>query len=82
VEDTLADHPDQKLLIVPAGTVAIFNSHVWHGGTKNRTNLSRRAIHSYYSAREHEQQLDQAEYLRQITYDRIPPAARYILDVQ
>jgi ectoine hydroxylase-related dioxygenase (phytanoyl-CoA dioxygenase family) len=82
VADTLADHPDQELLIVPAGTVAVFNSHVWHGGTTNGTGEKRRAIHGYYCAREHEQQLDQSEYLRQITYERITPAARYILDVR
>lgn len=81
VKDTAADHPEQQLLIAPAGTVAVFNSHVWHGGTKNRTNKLRRVYHCYYTAREYEQQQDQYEYIRQTTYDRISPAARYILDV-
>ena len=31
LEDPAADHPRQKLLLGPAGTVAVFNSHVWHG---------------------------------------------------
>jgi ectoine hydroxylase-related dioxygenase (phytanoyl-CoA dioxygenase family) len=81
LEDTGAPHPEERLLIAPAGTVAVFNSHVWHGGTLNRTLRTRRALHSYYTAREHDQQLNQREYIRKLTYDRISPAARYLLDV-
>jgi ectoine hydroxylase-related dioxygenase (phytanoyl-CoA dioxygenase family) len=79
--DPAAPHPDQQLLIAPAGTVVVFNSHLWHGGTTNRTDKTRRACHVYYTAREHAQQLNQREYIRKVTYDRISPAARYILDV-
>ncbi|WP_309120618.1 phytanoyl-CoA dioxygenase family protein [Paenibacillus sp.] len=83
--DYMADprdsHPDEIALVAPAGTVCVFNSHVWHGGTSNRTNRTRRAMHSYYTARELPQQLRQAEYIRKSTYDRISSAARYILNV-
>ena len=83
LEDTTAPHPDQELLVARAGTVAVFNSHIWHGGTPNRSkDLQRRALHCYYTAREHSQQLDQCEYLRYKTWKRISPAARYILDVE
>jgi ectoine hydroxylase-related dioxygenase (phytanoyl-CoA dioxygenase family) len=81
VEDPLAAHPDEKLLIAPAGSVAVFNAHVWHGGTQNRTQTTRRAFFPYFTAREHPQSTDQREYLRKATYDRLSPAARYILDV-
>jgi ectoine hydroxylase-related dioxygenase (phytanoyl-CoA dioxygenase family) len=74
-------HPDEVLLIAPAGSVCVFNSHVWHGGTVNHTNQTRRAMHAYYTAREFPQQLNQGEYIRKKTYDRITPAARYILEV-
>ena len=80
--DAQAPHPDEELLIAPAGTVAVFNSHTWHGGTCNQSkDLPRRAIHCYFTAREHGQQLNQREYLRYETWKRISPAARYILDV-
>ncbi len=83
LEDTQAPHPEQELLIAPAGTVAVFNSHTWHGGTLNKSkDLQRRAMHCYFTAREHGQQLDQSEYLRYTTWKRISPAARYILDVE
>jgi ectoine hydroxylase-related dioxygenase (phytanoyl-CoA dioxygenase family) len=82
LEDAMAPHPDQELLVAGAGTVVVFNSHTWHGGTQNRSkNLQRRALHCYYTAREHSQQLDQREYLRYETWKRISPAARYVLDV-
>ena len=80
--DAQAPHPDEELLTAPAGTVAIFNSHTWHGGTLNQSkDLPRRAMHCYFTAREHGQQLNQREYLRYETWKRISPAARYILDV-
>ena len=37
--------------------------------------LQRRALHCYYTAREHRQQLDQRAYLRYETFKRIKPAA-------
>jgi ectoine hydroxylase-related dioxygenase (phytanoyl-CoA dioxygenase family) len=82
LSDRMAPHPDEEHLIAPAGSVAVFNSHLWHGGTQNRTqNEHRRALHCYFSAREHPQQLDQQRHIRSETWQRISPAARYILDV-
>lgn len=81
MNDPSAPHPDENLIIAPAGTVVVFNAHVWHGGTMNRSERTRRAMHCYFTAREHGQQLNQAEYIRKKTYDRVSPAARYILDV-
>ena len=74
-------HPDEVLLTAPAGTVVIFNSHTWHGGTLNRTDKPRRAMHSYFTRRNQTQQLDQKAYIRPETYERLSPAARFILDV-
>jgi ectoine hydroxylase-related dioxygenase (phytanoyl-CoA dioxygenase family) len=74
-------HPDEIQLIAKAGTVVIFNSHVWHGGTLNRTDKPRRALHSYFCRRCHPQQLDQRRYMRPETLGRLSCAARHILDV-
>lgn len=74
-------HPDQIVVTAPAGTVVIFNSHTWHGGTLNTTDKPRRAMHSYFTRRDQTQQLDQKAYIRPETYDRLSEAARYILDV-
>jgi ectoine hydroxylase-related dioxygenase (phytanoyl-CoA dioxygenase family) len=78
--DTRAAHPDEVLLLAPAGTVVVFNSHLWHGGTLNRSSRPRRAMHSYFTRRGNAQQLDQRKYVRPQTLARLAPAARYILD--
>ncbi len=79
--DPAAPHPDEVLLTAPAGTVVIFNSHTWHGGTLNRTDQPRRALHSYFCRRDQSQQLDQRAYLRPETQARLSEAAQTILDV-
>ena len=83
--DALADptlpHPEEIVVTARAGTVVIFNSHTWHGGTLNRTQHRRRALHSYFCRRDQTQQLDQKAYLRRETYERLSPAARFVLDV-
>jgi ectoine hydroxylase-related dioxygenase (phytanoyl-CoA dioxygenase family) len=85
VRDELPDqhtpHPDQVTLTAPAGTVIVFNSHLWHGGTVNRTDRPRRALHSYFTRRGNGQQLNQREFLRPETLARLSPAAAFILDV-
>jgi len=80
--DPTAAHPDEVLLIAPAGTVVVFNSHLWHGGTVNRTDRPRRALHGYFARRERGQQTDQRKYLRPETLVGLSPAARFILDVE
>jgi ectoine hydroxylase-related dioxygenase (phytanoyl-CoA dioxygenase family) len=73
-------HPQEQLVLGAAGTVVVFNSHLWHGGTLNRTDVPRRALHSYFTRRSLPQQLDQAAYLRVRTADRLPAAARVVID--
>ena len=79
--DPTAAHPDEVLLQAPAGTVVIFNSHLWHGGTQNRTDRPRRAMHSCFASRDLPQQLDQQAYVRVNTFARLSEAQRYLLDV-
>ena len=83
--DVMADsrtaHPDEVLLLAPAGTVVVFNSHLWHGGTLNRSSRPRKALHSYFTRRANGQQLDQKKYARPQTLARLTSAARFILDV-
>ena len=78
--DPAAAHPDEVQITGRAGTVVIFNSHLWHGGTQNRSHRPRRALHSYFTRRGNQQQLDQKKYIRPQTLARLSPAARFILD--
>jgi hypothetical protein len=79
MSDVTQPHPDEKQIIAPAGTVVVFNSHTWHGGTLNQTNKPRRALHSYFARRSHPQQLDQKKHLRPETVARMSEAMRTIL---
>ena len=82
MDDPESDHPDQILTVAKAGTVVVFNSHTWHGGTFNRTNALRRAMYTYYCRRGLPQQTNQREYLRKETIARLSPQAQIILDVE
>ena len=79
--DPFGPHPAEVKVLGEAGTVVIFNSHLWHGGTRNVTGRPRRALHSYFCRRGLKQQLDQRAYVRPETLARLSPAARYILGV-
>lgn len=84
-KDEMADptqpHPDEVQLLAPAGTVVIFNSHTWHGGTLNKTDKPRRAMHSYFTRRDQPQQLDQRKWLGPETLARLSDEEKFILDV-
>ncbi len=62
--DPLAPHPDQILLTGPAGSVAVMNAHMWHGGTANRTAAPRLAMHGFYCRSDKPQQQYQKRLLR------------------
>jgi ectoine hydroxylase-related dioxygenase (phytanoyl-CoA dioxygenase family) len=81
IPNPMASHPDEQLLIYPAGTVVIFNGHVWHGGTKNVSDRPRRALHSSFSDREFRQSTDQRRYIIGEVYSRLSHAARHILEL-
>ena len=39
-----ARHPDEIIVTGSAGDVVVFNGHLWHGGTQNRSTGPRRAV--------------------------------------
>jgi len=82
LEDQMATHPEQTLLTGKAGTVVVFNSHTWHGGTVNRHDLPRRALHSAFTRRELPQQESLKDYVLAETADRLSAAALYIVDIE
>ncbi len=80
--DGAAAHPDEVLITAPAGSVVVFRGDLLHSGTRNRTTAIRRAFHVFFS----ERQTDLGRYaqrlrIRKATWERICPAARWILDV-
>ena len=74
-------HPNQRLIFAPAGSVLVFNAHLWHSGTRNRSPTPRRVIHCAFARRHVPQEFFQKETIRKSTYNRLSPTARYLLDV-
>jgi ectoine hydroxylase-related dioxygenase (phytanoyl-CoA dioxygenase family) len=64
-----------------AGSCAVFNSHIWHGGTVNNSPAPRRVLLAAFVRREHEQQTVQIDNIRPQTMTRLNAAQRYLLEV-
>lgn len=79
--DPEAPHPNEIIIEAPAGSVFIFNSHAWHGGTTNHTARDRRSIHSYFCEYTQPQQVDQSRYIKKETLQRLSQAAVKILGI-
>ena len=47
-----AHHPDERLVLVPAGSVLVLNGHLWHSGTRNTSQGPRRALQCLWVARD------------------------------
>jgi hypothetical protein len=67
LSDLNAPHPDEVLITGTAGTVAVMNAHMWHGGLGNHTANSRTALHAFYCRRDKPQQQYQKKLLRSVT---------------
>jgi hypothetical protein len=71
---------DGEILVTgKAGTVVVMNAHMWHGGTDNRTDLPRRAMHVYYTRGDKPQQQYQKKWVRPEVQARLSPLARKLL---
>jgi len=77
--DRLAAHPDERLICAPAGSVAIMNGQVWHGGTRNRTPRRRRVLQGYFVGLAVNPQLDQEAFATEATVARLTQAERSVL---
>lgn len=77
--DASAPQPEELLLIAPAGTIAIMNAHVWHGGTANHTAQPRLALHSFYCRRDQPQQQYQKQLLQPAVQAQLSAPLRQLL---
>jgi ectoine hydroxylase-related dioxygenase (phytanoyl-CoA dioxygenase family) len=80
MDDPRAAHPAEEYLEAPAGSLVVFHGYLWHSGTENTTELTRRAIFSVFSQRERPRQNDQRALLDEVGAARLSAAARYLLD--
>lgn len=69
----------EELVTGNAGTVVVMNTHMWHGGTANRTDHCRRALHAFYTRNDKPQQQYQKALLRPQTVEALTPTQRRVL---
>lgn len=67
--------------------MTIFNSHLFHAGTKNSTSGNRKALHGYFTKRHLSQQLPQQRHIQPWNYERMEKTSEgrvaiAILDVE
>jgi ectoine hydroxylase-related dioxygenase (phytanoyl-CoA dioxygenase family) len=79
--DPYASHPRELLVTGRAGTVVVMNAHAWHGGTANRTDRERRALHSFFCRHDIPQQQYQKKLLRAETLSALDGKLRQILAI-
>jgi ectoine hydroxylase-related dioxygenase (phytanoyl-CoA dioxygenase family) len=72
-------HPDEIPVVMPAGSVAVTNAYLWHGGGENRGTGLRRALHSFFKHIEERRDSHQL-YLDPATYARLGEPAKAVLD--
>lgn len=80
--DPTAPHPKEIRLTGRAGSVAVINGHIWHGGTRNDSGAPRRVLHLAIGRRDLPQQLNEREHLTPELLARSSPAQRYLLDIE
>jgi len=70
---------EEMLVTGTAGTVVVMNAHMWHGGSENRTDQQRRAMHVYYTRGDKPQQQYQKRHVRPEVQARMSPLGRKLL---
>jgi ectoine hydroxylase-related dioxygenase (phytanoyl-CoA dioxygenase family) len=73
--DPASRHPDQKIIVARAGSVLVFNGHLWHSGTTNKSSGSRRVVQCVFVGR-NEVRFSRIEVANPSS---LRPAARYLL---
>jgi ectoine hydroxylase-related dioxygenase (phytanoyl-CoA dioxygenase family) len=81
-KDPYAPHPKEIKLTGKAGSVAVINGHIWHGGTRNESGAPRRVLHLAIGRRDLPQQLNEREHLTPDLCERSNPSQKFLLDIE
>ena len=76
--DPGSHHKDEFVVTGSAGTVLLFNGHLWHSGTKNRSGARRRAVQLLFAAHDAAWHVDTPPQVP----EGLAPAARALLGLR
>lgn len=80
LKDCEAKHPNEIIINAKAGSLIIFNAHLWHGGTTCVNGAKRRTIHSFWIKRGYSQQTNQSKMLTRANSKRLNFEQHVLLD--
>ena len=80
--DSIVPHPKEVKVTGTAGSVAVINGSIWHGGTRNASGALRRVLHLAIGRRDIPQQLVERNHLTPELLRRSSPAQRFLLDIE
>jgi ectoine hydroxylase-related dioxygenase (phytanoyl-CoA dioxygenase family) len=78
----MAPHPKEIKVTGKAGSVAVINGHIWHGGTRNESGEPRRVLHLAMARRDLPQQLNEREHLTPELFERTNPSQKFLLNIE
>jgi ectoine hydroxylase-related dioxygenase (phytanoyl-CoA dioxygenase family) len=81
-KDRLATYPGEVHIAGKAGSVAVINACLWHGGTTNFSGKPRRVLHLFIGRRDLPQQLVERDHVTPELLARTNAAQRYLLDIE
>lgn len=81
-EDPLATYPTEVKIKGKAGSVAVINGALWHGGTVNLSGNTRWVLHLAIGRRDVPQQFVEREHLGRNLFDRSGAAQKFLLDIE
>ena len=81
-KDPYAPHPKEIRLTGKAGSVAVINGSIWHGGTRNESGAPRRVLHLAIGRRDLPPQLSDREHLTPELEARTNPSQKFLLDIE
>ena len=78
----LQDHPQQRFIIAPKGSLLIYDVNLWHCGTKNKNGKKRRHLNINYRDRIVWQQINFKKTLSQDMKNQLNSAEKYLLKIR
>ncbi|MEM7020419.1 MAG: phytanoyl-CoA dioxygenase family protein, partial [Pseudomonadota bacterium] len=80
---TLYDKAENEIYLTgQAGSCVVYNAHLWHGGTQNRSQGLRRSLHSFFTRSERPTQTDTISVLDPALHQRLTRTQRALLDIE
>ena len=79
LDNPLADHPDQELIVGPAGSLVVMNAHLWHSGMESNADVTRLALHVFFCRLDKPQQQYQKELLSEAVRESLDPTVADLL---